>query len=82
MSTQPSMCSSVDLPQPDGPQMATYSPAPISQRQSRTATTGPAGIGKTARHARASTTAAARAHDTTSLRSVAAIGSRATSHIG
>ena len=41
VSTQPSMWSSVDLPQPDGPRTATWSPAAMSSDTSRTATTGP-----------------------------------------
>ena len=41
VSTQPSRCSSVDLPQPDGPVIATYSPAStvsrhVAQRHDRT----------------------------------------------
>ena len=80
VSTQPRMCSSVDLPQPDGPRIARYSPARSSATRRAGRRTGPAGIGNVlVERARRRSTAA---HDTTSFLSVVAIGSRATSHIG
>ena len=56
VSTQPRRCSNVDLPQPDGPQMATESDRPTRSDTSRTAITGPAAIGNTLVISRASTT--------------------------
>ena len=47
VSTHPRMCSSVDFPQPDGPQMATYSAGSIRSETPCTAVTGPAAIGNT-----------------------------------
>ena len=47
VSTQPSMCSSVDLPQPDGPRIGRGDPPAQSAASHRaTAVTGPAAIGK------------------------------------
>lgn len=67
-STQPSSCSSVDLPQPEGPMIATYSPASTRIDTSRTASIGPAGIGNTRRSCRASTIVMIRARASASLR--------------
>src|SRR5438105_2917553 len=47
VSTQPSMCSSVDLPHPEGPRIAMWSPGAMRSVTSATAVTGPAGIGNT-----------------------------------
>ncbi len=77
VSTHPRMCISVDLPQPDGPQMATYSAGSIRSETPCTAVTGPAAIGNTLVISRASTI-----DPITSALSVDKIGSRATVHIG
>ena len=85
VSTHPRMCSSVDFPQPDGPQMATYSAGSIRSETPCTAVTGPAGIGNTLVISRASTIgerSLCRHHPITSVLSVDEIGSRATVHIG
>ena len=52
-STHPRMCSNVDLPHPDGPRMARYSPAAISSDTPRKACTGPAAIGNVLTRSRA-----------------------------
>ena len=72
-STHPSRCSSVDLPQPDGPVIATYSPRRTSIDTSRSAVTGPDGIGNVRVSPRPSTIGVTTI---VSSRSVAAIGRR------
>ena len=71
----------MDLPQPDGPTTATYSPAAMPSDTSRSAVTGAAAIGKRTRHM-ARFDDRRLGHPTTSRRSVAAIGRVATIRIG
>src|SRR5688572_3589038 len=78
VSTHPRMCISVDFPQPDGPQMATYSAGSIRSETPRTAVTGPAGIANTLVISRASMMDIVQL----SALSVDTMGSRATIHIG
>ena len=75
-STQPSMCSSVDLPQPEGPRTATYIALADLQRHVAHGGDGARRHRRTPGDVRGIDDDAA--HEITSFRSVAAIGSRAT----